>query len=216
MDLSFLKWIDHAGFAMEINGKRVYVDPFRIRGSMPKADLIFVTHPHFDHFNEDAMGKVVGSNTKFVAPKDVADKLSGKKVLSVQPGKSYTVEGISFNTVAAYNIGKEFHPKASGWVGYIIDADGRKVYHAGDTDVTEEMKRVEADVALLPIGGHYTMSLDDAVLVAGSIRAKAFVPMHYKSLLGKEGSKKAEEEFAKKIKNSAILEEVQEPYYSFQ
>ena len=216
MDASFLKWIEHAGFLMEIGGRNVYVDPFRLRGAMAKADIVFITHTHFDHFNEEALGKIVTSETQFVAPKETAAKLSGKKVLAVEPGKEYEIEGIKFSTVPAYNVSKEFHPRANGWVGYIIDANGTRVYHPGDTDATEEMKKVEADIFMVPIGGHYTMDLQDAIRVAGIVRAQAFVPMHYRALLGEEGARKAEEEFRKKVKNALILEQVQEPYYSFQ
>ncbi len=216
MDLSFLKWIEHAGFMMEINGKNVYIDPFRIRAEMPKADIVFITHTHFDHFNEEALGKIVTGKTQFVAPKETASKLSGKKVLAVEPEREYEIEGIGFSTVRAYNTNKEFHPKANDWVGYVIDANGVKVYHAGDTDVIDEMKSVSADIALLPAGGHYVMTVDEAASAAKLIHAKAFVPMHYRALLGEEGARKAEEEFRKKVKNSIILEQVQEPYYSFQ
>ena len=216
MDVSFLKWIEHAGFVLEINGKKVYIDPFRLRGPMPKADIIFITHTHFDHFNDDAIGKIATPRTRFVAPRETAGKMGRREVLMVEPNNDYEIEGIKFHTVPAYNIGKEFHPKANGWVGYIIDVKGTKVYHPGDTDATSELKNVQTDIALLPIGGHYTMSVEEAIDAAGRIKAKLFIPMHYRSLLGAEGAKKAEEEFRKKVKNSLILEQVQEPYYSFQ
>ncbi|MDE1854830.1 MAG: MBL fold metallo-hydrolase [Candidatus Micrarchaeota archaeon] len=216
MDTSFLKWIEHAGFLLEIGGKKVYIDPFRIRGKLPKADIVFITHTHFDHLNEEALGKISDSRTRFVAPRETAGKLSGRNVLEVEPNRDYEIEGIKFHTVPAYNTDKEFHPKVNGWVGYIIDADGTKVYHPGDTDETEELKKVRADIALLPIGGHYVMNVEEAIDAAGHIKAKLFIPMHYRALLGPEGSKKAEEEFRKRVKNSLILDQVQEPYYSFQ
>ncbi len=216
MDVSFLKWIEHAGFLLEINGKKVYIDPFRIRGELPKADIIFITHTHFDHLNEEAVGKIATSKTQFVAPKETASKLAGKKVLVVEPGGEYEVDGIRFSTVPAYNVSKEFHPKANGWVGYVIDVNGTKIYHPGDTDATEEMKTVKADIFMMPIGGHYTMDLQDAIKIASAVRAQAFVPMHYRTLLGEEGARKAEEEFRKKVKNALILDQIQEPYYSFQ
>jgi L-ascorbate metabolism protein UlaG (beta-lactamase superfamily) len=94
-------------------------------------------------------------------------------------------------------------------VGYIIDADGTSVYHAGDTDVIEEMKGIDVDVALIPIGGHYTMDLEDAIRATTMIRAKVFIPMHYKTLLGKDGSSSAEGEFKRRVKNSVLLEQLQ-------
>lgn len=216
MDTGFLKWIEHAGFMIEMEGKRLYIDPFRIRGDMPKADIIFITHSHFDHLNEDALAKVATGETRFVAPKETAGKLSGRKVMPVEPGKEYEIEGIRFSTVPAYNISKEFHPRANGWVGYVLDINGTKVYHPGDTDATEEMRRVDADIFMMPVGGHYTMDLQDAIKIADVVRAQAFVPIHYRALLGEEGSRKAEEEFKQRVKNAVILEQIQEPYYSLQ
>jgi L-ascorbate metabolism protein UlaG (beta-lactamase superfamily) len=216
MDVSFLKWIEHAGFLMEIGGRNIYIDPFRLRNPMPRADIVFITHTHFDHFNEETIDKIAAPRTRFVAPIETAGKMGKREVLAVEPGKDYEIEGIKFHTVPAYNTSKEFHPKSNGWVGYVIDAGGTKVYHAGDTDALDEIRKVNADIFLLPIGGHYTMDLQDAIKVASGVRAKAFVPMHYRALLGADGSKKAEEEFRKKVKNSLLLEQVQEPYYSFQ
>ncbi|MCL5238945.1 MAG: MBL fold metallo-hydrolase [Candidatus Marsarchaeota archaeon] len=216
MNTDFIKWIEHAGFLLEINGKNVYIDPFRIRGELPKADIVFITHSHFDHMNEEALAKVTTDKTRFVAPKETAGKLQGRKVMEVEPGKSYEIEGIPFSTVPAYNVSKEFHPKANGWVGYVIDVNGTKVYHPGDTDATEEMKNVKADVFMFPVGGHYTMDLNDAIKIASVVHAQVFVPMHYRALLGVEGAKKAEEELRKKVKNTLVLEQIQEPYYTLQ
>jgi L-ascorbate metabolism protein UlaG (beta-lactamase superfamily) len=216
MEVDFLRWIEHAGFLLEINGKNVYIDPFRMQGNMPKADIIFITHTHFDHYNEDEIKKIATQKTKFVAPIETAGKMSRRDVLAVEPNKDYEIDGIKFRTVPAYNISKEFHPKVNGWVGYIIDVNGIKVYHAGDTDATEEMKKVKADILLLPVGGHYTMDLEDAIKIANIVKAQGVAPMHYRSLLGLDGSKKAEEEFRKRVKNYLMLEQIQEPYYSFQ
>lgn len=214
MDVSFLKWIEHAGFLFEADGKSVYVDPYRIRGTLPSADIVFVTHTHFDHFSEGDIAKVASGRTKFVAPKETAGKLKGRDVLAVEPGKKYSIESIEFETVPAYNISKEFHPKANGWVGYVINVGGKRIYHAGDTDFVPEMSKLDVDLALLPIGGHYTMDLEEAIAASKSIRAKNFVPMHYKALLGKEGMKKAEERFTASVPGAIILEQVQEPYYA--
>ena len=214
MDVSFLKWIEHAGFLFNVGGKNVYVDPYKINGEWPKADVIFVTHTHFDHFSEPDIKKIAAAGTKFVAPKETAGKIQGRDVLAVEPGKRYSIDGIGFETAPAYNISKEFHPKANGWVGYVIDADGKRVYQAGDTDHVPEMKALDVDLALLPIGGHYTMDIEEAIAATKSISAKAYAPMHYRALLGKEGAKKAEERFASSVPNAIILEQSQEPRYS--
>jgi len=214
VELDFLKWIEHAGFLLEIKGKNVYIDPFKVNAKLPKADLIFITHSHFDHFDVKSIAILSTENTYFIAPKEVASKLSGRKVLEVVPGRSYEAEGVCFSTVPAYNANGEFHPKEAGSVGYIIDANGVRVYHAGDTDFIEEMKHIDVDVALIPMGGTYTMDVEDAIRAAGAIKAKVVIPMHYRALLGKEGSAKAEEEFMKSVKNGLILDQVQDPCYS--
>jgi L-ascorbate metabolism protein UlaG (beta-lactamase superfamily) len=214
MEFGFLKWIEHAGFLIEVDRKNVYIDPFRVNADLPKADVIFITHSHFDHLSEDDIKKLSTVKTQFVVPIEAAGKMSGRKLLVVEPGKSYEIDGIRFSTVPAYNVGKEFHPKSTGGVGYIIDVDGMRVYHAGDTDLIDEMKGIDVDVALLPIGGHYTMDIEDAIKATKVIRAKAFIPIHYRAILGKEGSAKAEGEFRRRVKNSVILNQIQEPRYS--
>lgn len=217
MDLDFLKWIEHAGFMLRIGDKNVYLDPFKIRNPKEKADVIFITHSHFDHFSELDLSKIAKADTQFVAPVETAAKLRGRKVMPVEPDKEYSIAGISFKTVAAYNTRPErlsFHPRANNWVGYVIDVNGTQVYHAGDTDFTEELKDAEADVVLIPIGGTYTMGVEEAIEAAWELRAKAIVPMHYKAVLGQAKYRQAEERFRKEVKNSLILEQVQDPYYS--
>src|SRR5271157_2887685 len=181
MDLGFLKWIDHAGFVLSAGGKTVYIDPFQVKDPKP-ADIVFITHSHFDHLSMDDIRRLETPKTRFVAPKEAAGKLEGRDILAVEPGKEYDAEGIRFSTVAAYNVRPArllFHPKSKGWVGYVIDADGTKVYHAGDTDLTDEMRTVEADIALIPMGGTYTMGLEEAIEAANAIHAKKVAPMHY-------------------------------------
>jgi L-ascorbate metabolism protein UlaG (beta-lactamase superfamily) len=216
MDLSFLKWIDHAGFVLSAGGRTVYIDPFQVKDTSRRADIIFVTHSHFDHLSMDDIKRLETPTTRFVAPKETAAKLKGRNVLAVEPGKSYEVDGIRFSTVAAYNVKPArllFHPKSNGWVGYVIDADGTKVYHAGDTDLTDEMRKVETDIALIPMGGTYTMGIDEAIEAANAIRAEKVAPMHYRSHFGRDGYKKAEADFLKGARNGIILDQLQEPSF---
>ncbi|MEM0094937.1 MAG: MBL fold metallo-hydrolase [Candidatus Micrarchaeaceae archaeon] len=218
MAYEFLHWIGHASFFMEIAGRSVYVDPFNIRKEMKKADIIFITHPHFDHFDIGSIKKIAKNETYFVAPSEVVEKLPYENRKMVAPNEKWNLLGIEFRTVPAYNIVRERlqnHPKAKGWVGYIINAGGPSIYHAGDTDFIEEMKGISVDLALLPIGGTYTMDVNEAAAAANAINAKNVVPMHYKALLGESGSKVAEEAFKRKVKNAIILKEIQEPSYSF-
>ncbi len=215
MDLGFLKWIDHAGFLLMAGGKTVYIDPFQVRKPV-RADIVFITHSHFDHLSMDDIRRLETPDTRFVAPLETAPKLEGRSVLAVEPGKSYDIEGIKFSTVAAYNVKPArliFHPKSKGWVGYVIDADGTRVYHAGDTDLTDEMRRVETDIALIPMGGTYTMGLEEAIEAANAIHAKKVAPMHYRSHFGRGGYKEAEAKFVRGARNGIILDPVQEPSF---
>ncbi len=212
----FVKWIDHAGFLIEAKRARIYIDPFRIRdpSKLEKADLIFVTHSHFDHLSPKDISAISGDSTQVVAPKEATSKLSGN-VLAVEPGKHYSAKGVEFDTVPAYNIKQErlnFHPRANNWVGYIIDTGDSRIYHAGDTDFTPEMEKVSADLALLPVGGTYTMNVEEAIAAAKSMKnVSYFAPMHYKALLG-NAYKQAEEKFKKNVANSMILNQIQEPF----
>ncbi|MEM3781820.1 MAG: MBL fold metallo-hydrolase [Candidatus Micrarchaeaceae archaeon] len=219
MDFGFVKWIDHAGFFIEAKGAKIAIDPFRVREpeKLGKADLIFVTHPHFDHMSEKDIRALSGKGASIIVPKSAAGELKGANVIAVEPNKQYSAHGISFETVPAYNTNSErlgYHPRANGWVGYIINTGDAKIYHAGDTDFVEEMKSIKADLALLPIGGTYTMTVEEAIAASKAIGSKYFAPMHYKSLLG-ASSASAEEKFKEGVKNAVLFEQVQEPHYSF-
>jgi L-ascorbate metabolism protein UlaG (beta-lactamase superfamily) len=220
MEFKFLDWIEHAGFRLKLNGKTVYLDPFRLSTVKDRADSILITHPHLDHFSIEDIKKVADEKTEIFVPKDSVSKLEGFNAIGVEPNKEYTTNGIRFRTVPAYNVVENRihnHPKASGWVGYIIDANGIRVYHAGDTDFIDEMHSIEADLALLPIGGStYVMTVEEAIEASKAIKAKQYSPIHYRALLGREGSKKAEELFTRMVKNGVVLEQIQEPRYSFQ
>lgn len=214
MEYDFLKWLGHACFLIETPDVKIFVDPVWIRDSGTKADLIFITHAHFDHFSVEDIKKISTENTRYVAPADVAKRL-GRNARSVRPGERGEILGIGFEAVPAYNIGKSFHPKANGWVGYIINVNGKRIYFPGDTDLIEEMRNIDCDLALLPIGGTYTMTVDEAIEATKRIRAKNFAPMHYRAVLGREGSAAAEKKFKENVKNCIILREPAEPRYSF-
>ncbi len=220
MDLSHIRWHGHASMELEAKGKKIFVDPFNLEAIDAKADVVFITHQHFDHFSIPDIKKIATENTHFVAPRDVASELEGKlfkNVIAAEPGTSANVLGIRYSVVPAYNTYQEkqgFHPKEKDWNGYIIESDSGKVYHAGDTDLIEEMKNIETDVALLPIGGKYTMDLEDAIKACSYVKAKTFVPMHYKAVLGKEKSIGVEKAFAERVSNSAMLKDLNE-YFEF-
>ena len=171
------------------NGKVIYIDPYQIEDNYKDADYIFITHGHYDHYSEEDIEIIKKQNTIIVAPEDLKEKIlkSGFEedyIITVEPNSSYNIDEINFETIAAYNIKKPFHPKGNGWVGYIIETKGIRYYIAGDTDLTEEIKKVECDVALLPVGGTYTMDYKEAAKLANYIKPKYAIPIHYGSIVG--------------------------------
>jgi L-ascorbate metabolism protein UlaG (beta-lactamase superfamily) len=169
------------------NGKVLWIDPFQVTHGDPKADLLLITHAHGDHCSAGDMQKVIKPETTVVGPPDCIAKapVDEAKKIAVAPGDRKTLEGFSIEVVPAYNIDKPHHPKANNWVGYIISAGGRSLYHAGDTDRIPEMKTFQADVAFLPIGGTYTMNAEEAAAAANEdIKPKIAVPMHYGAAVG--------------------------------
>ncbi len=170
-------------------GKVIYIDPFKIDQNYNDADIIFITHDHYDHYSEEDIDKVKKQNTVIIAPKELLEKLLRKGfrqdyIITVEPNKGYMTQEIKFETIPAYNINKQFHPKENNWVGYIIEIKGIRYYIAGDTDITEENKKVKCDVAFVPVGGTYTMDFKEAAELVNEIKPKVAVPIHYGSLVG--------------------------------
>ena len=179
-------WFRQSAMRWVGEGLTVYIDPWGIRDDDPAAYLILITHAHFDHFQPDEIAKIRSGSTKVAAPRDVAKELSGE-VTPVAPGESHEIAGVRFTTVPAYNVREERlekHPKANGWVGYVLDLGGSTYYHAGDTDHAAELDDVKADVAFLPIGGTYTMDASEAGGLARSIAPQIAVPMHFGFVVG--------------------------------
>jgi len=169
--------------------KIIYIDPFKIDKNYNDADMIFITHDHYDHYSEEDIDKVKKEDTVIIAPEELLTKLLRKGIrkdfiITVEPNKNYMVEGIKFETVPAYNINKPFHPKENEWVGYIIELNNNRYYIAGDTDITEENRKVKCDVAFVPVGGTYTMDFKEAAMLINEIKPKVAVPIHYGSIVG--------------------------------
>lgn len=170
-------------------GKMIYIDPFKIDKNYNDADIIFVTHSHYDHYSEEDIDKVKKETTVVVAPKDLLNKLLEKgfaqdSIITVEPNSSYEVSGIKFDTVPAYNVNKKFHPKENNWVGYIIELNSIRYYIAGDTDINDDNKKVKCDVAFVPVGGTYTTTAIEAANLINEIEPKIAVPTHYSSVVG--------------------------------
>ena len=177
--------------SIKINEEKViYVDPYKIKGINNDADLIFITHEHYDHYSIEDINKIKKSNTRFIVPKSmknrlVIDEISESDIISVDVKNKYSVDDIEFETIPAYNINKSFHPKSNNWVGYIININNIKYYIAGDTDITDEAINVKCDIAFIPIGGTYTMDYKEAATLTNKIKPKYAIPIHYGLIVGK-------------------------------
>lgn len=167
-----------------MKGIIIYIDPFRINEEKHDADLILITHDHYDHYSPEDINKIIKEDTIIVAPKTVKELNNKENIIFVEPNKTYNIKGYKIVTIPAYNINKHFHPKENNWVGYIIEMEDLKYYIAGDTDITPENKKVECDVALIPIGGTYTMDYKEASELINIIRPKIAIPTHYGSIVG--------------------------------
>jgi len=191
-----IKWLGHDGFKIK-NSKIVYIDPFKIHDN-EKADLILITHEHYDHLSLDDINKIIDNKTMIIASeicKNSLEKLNVKELKLIKPGDKLKIDNIWVEAVYSYNIGKQFHPKKDLRNGYILTINNTRIYHAGDTDLIPEMNALEnIDIALLPVSGTYVMDVDEAVQAVKIINPKISVPMHVNSIIG---TMKDAEEFKK-------------------
>jgi len=207
-----IKWLGHSGFLIEhkdavsdnLEGMRhkvIYIDPYNIKEGLEKADLILITHSHYDHCSVADIEKIIKAGTKIIATADCQSKITRFKIPIkievVEPGQELVLGGVKVSVLPAYNIDKHFHAKDECWVGYLIKTNGLFIYHAGDTDFIPEMQKLtgykQGDkkfVALLPIGGRFTMNVEEAVEAAKLIKPYLAVPMHYGSMVGSEDDAK--------------------------
>jgi L-ascorbate metabolism protein UlaG (beta-lactamase superfamily) len=195
MLLDSIEWLGHSAFRIAVGRSVVYIDPYRVAEGAPPADLILITHGHYDHFSPQDVERLSKRDTWLVGPAAVAERVSGQ-VHRIGPGEEIQdelVRGVHVTAVAAYNTskrdgdGKPFHPRDAGWVGYDLNVLGERLYHSGDTDVIPEMDSVTGvDVALLPVSGVYVMTAQEAAEAARRIQPRVAVPMHWGSHIGTE------------------------------
>ncbi|HMS22407.1 MAG TPA: MBL fold metallo-hydrolase [Candidatus Levybacteria bacterium] len=211
-----ITWFAHASFLFvdkDSGGEAYYVDPFQLpkNKDIPKADVIFITHAHYDHFSALDINRILKNETIVVATPDCLNALVIKlQKFPVEPSRSYDIRGFHFETIPAYNVRPDrlsFHPQKNKWVGYIFELYGQLIYHAGDTDFIPEMRELaerHLDVALLPMGGTYTMDVSEMISATKAIKPKNVIPMHYKTLLG-GAAYKGEQQIRAELKDSRVV-----------
>ncbi len=191
-----LKWLGHSGFLIN-NSKKIYIDPYNIPEASEKADIILITHSHYDHCSFEDINKIIQEGTRIVLPADCQSKITRFeipiKMEIIEQGQEIDLGDLKISAVPAYNIDKQFHPKDDAWLGYLIKMNDVLIYHAGDTDIIPEMQKLTGHrqegkefIALLPVGGRFTMSAEEAAEAANIIKPTLAIPMHYGSIVGTE------------------------------
>jgi L-ascorbate metabolism protein UlaG (beta-lactamase superfamily) len=178
-----VQWLGHASFRISQADEVIYIDPWKISGQPKDATLVLVSHSHYDHYSSDDIIKISTADTKIFASGDVIDKYGGG--LPMKPGQTIETGGVAVTATAAYNPAKQFHPKDNKWLGFVLEVGSKRIFYAGDTDFIEEMKGLEnIDLALLPVGGTYTMNAEEAGGAVECIRPKQALPYHWGDIVG--------------------------------
>lgn len=178
-----IKWISHASFRIASSQCVVYIDPWKLAAQGGDADIVIVSHDHYDHCSPDDVATVCKPDTVVVASADTATKFTSAR--TIKPGEEITVAGVTIQAVPAYNVDKKFHPRSNDWIGVVITLDGKRIYYAGDTDLIDEMSDLaDIDLALLPIGGTYTMDATEAARACEQIGCKMAIGYHWGDIVG--------------------------------
>lgn len=180
-----LQWFGHASFKISSGSDVIYIDPWKLKETPHDATVVLVSHSHSDHYSAEDIAKVSGMTTKLVAAEDVIQKQG--KGQTLKPGQSIDVNGIKITGVPAYNPAKQYHPRSNNWLGFVIEIAGKRIYYAGDTDLTDEMKALKnIDLALLPVGGKYTMNAAEAADATKQFKPKQAIPYHWGDIVGSQ------------------------------
>lgn len=184
-------WLGHSSVMIK-SDKVIYFDPWKLKRDAEKADIVLISHSHYDHFSPDDVEQIQKDGTVVVCPNDC----SGLKsvVLTVKPGDKIEVNGIPVEVVPSYNTNKAFHPKANNWLGFIVTVEGKRIYYCGDTDFIPEMKQIKADIVIVPVGGTYTMTAEEAANAVNAMKPELAIPIHFDDIVG---SVKDADKFAK-------------------
>ncbi|MBW3022618.1 MBL fold metallo-hydrolase [Candidatus Woesearchaeota archaeon] len=207
-----IKWLGHASFRLE-HMKIIYIDPFRLQESKHDADIILISHEHFDHFSPEDINKIIKEDTMIIVPPDCLSKMSRfvekGKTVTVRPGDKIKISGsLTVEAVPAYNISKfrapgiPFHPKENDWLGYILEIDGKKIYFAGDTDFIPELRSIKADLMMVPVSGTYVMTASEAAEFVTAVKPEIAIPMHYGEIVGSEADA---EKFKSLVRVSVVV-----------
>jgi L-ascorbate metabolism protein UlaG (beta-lactamase superfamily) len=202
-----ISWTGHDGFRIRGTNSQnsqltVYIDPYQLASKYQNrndADVVLITHDHFDHLSIDDLNQIININTSIISATECVEKLAElklKEIRGLKPGEKTTIKGMTIEAVSAYNINKKFHPKTDAKVGFVFSINEKRIYHAGDTDLIPEMESVGPDIALVPVSGTYVMNAEEAASAVNELLRpkKVTIPMHYNAIVGTE-------EDAKKFKN---------------
>lgn len=177
-----ISWLGHSSVKIRAGKQVVYIDPWKLKKGAEKADIILISHSHYDHFSPGDVNKIRKEGTVILASADVAPELDGARAL--RPGDRVAVGETEIEAVPSYNLNKAFHPREKGWLGFLLTVGRKRIYYGGDTDLIPEMNDLKADVVILPVGGTYTMTAEEAAQAADRIGPEVAIPVHCGDLVG--------------------------------